>query len=78
VVQCLTNATKFQYLSDDKHLEQQAISFELEQLGLKNKIDEKELYNLNINEEFILSKKQPKKEEYDTNSVVNIISEILN
>jgi len=76
--ECLTNATKFQYLSDDKHLEQQSISFELEQRGFKNKIDEKELYNLNINEEFILSKKQPKKEEWDTNSVVNIISEILN
>ncbi len=77
ISECLTNGTRFQYLSDENHLEQKAIIYDLKQKGLENKITESCLDKINFTKDFILSQKKPKREKYDTNSVASYIEEIL-
>ena len=62
---------------DKKHIEQKAISNELEKKGIFCKISEKELNSLQLTNDFILSKKL-KKEKIDTINVVSKILDFLN
>lgn len=77
ISECLTNGIPFLYLSDDHHLEQKAISDELRKKGLNNRITLKELNNLTLSKDFILSKTIATKEKIDTRTAVNHIREIL-
>jgi UDP:flavonoid glycosyltransferase YjiC (YdhE family) len=77
ITECISNGTKFYYLIDKKHIEQKAISNELEKKGIFCKISEKELNSLQLTNDFILSKKL-KKEKIDTINVVSKILDFLN
>ena len=76
ISECLTNGIPFLYISDDNHLEQKAISDQLNKMGLENRITEKELEELVITKESI-SKIKVKKENNVTESVSNILKECI-
>jgi hypothetical protein len=76
ISECLTNGTPFLYISDDNHLEQKAISDQLDVMGLENRITEKDLEGLILNKESI-SKIKVKKENNVTESVSNILKECI-
>ena len=76
ISECLTNETPFLYISDDNHLEQKAISEQLEEMGFENRLTEKDLDNLVLNKEFI-SKIKIKKENNATENVSNILKEYV-
>jgi len=76
ISECLTNGTPFLYISDDNHLEQKAISDQLNKMGLKNRITEKDLEYIILSKEFI-SKIKIKKENNVTESVSNILKECI-
>ena len=74
--ECLTNGIPFLYISDNNHLEQKAISYELNKKGLQNRILEHNLNDLVLNSDTI-SKIKNLKEENQTYVVVNMIKEII-
>lgn len=76
ISECLTNKTPFLYISDDNHLEQKAISEQLEEMGFENRLTEKDLDNLVLNKEFI-SKIKIKKENNATENISNILKEYI-
>ena len=76
ISECLTNGTPFLYISDDNHLEQKAISEQLKEMGLENRLTEKDLEDLILSKEFI-SKNKIKKENNATENVSNILKEYV-
>ena len=76
ISECLTNETPFLYISDDNHLEQKAISEQLKEMGLENRLTEKDLEDLILSREFI-SKIKIKKENNATENVSNILKEYV-
>jgi len=76
ISECLTNKIPFLYLLDTNHLEQKAISNELNRMGLQNCIIESDLNNLVLDRESI-SKIKTKIEKNDTQLAVNLLKEIL-
>lgn len=76
ISECLTNGIPFYYISDDNHLEQKAMSDELEMRGLFNRINFESLPEMNLTNEKI-SSHQTIKEEIRTNEVVKYVLEML-
>lgn len=76
ISECLTNGTPFLYISDNNHLEQKAISDELNRMGLENRITEKDLGNLILSKESI-SKIKVRKENNVTEAASNILKEYI-
>ena len=74
--ECLTNGTPFLYISDNNHLEQKAISEELNKNGLQNRILESNLNDLILDGEYI-SKIKTRMEKNETHVVVNLLKEML-
>ena len=77
VSECLTNATPFYYVASNNHLEQMAISSELEKLGLKNRISLDEIANINFTNKFMKNLPSLKLEKNDTHNAINLIQEYL-
>ena len=72
ISECLTNGVPFLYVSDDAHLEQKAISAELVNLGLHNRVSETELYDFVLSEDYT-AKIKARKENNDTKTAVAIL-----
>ncbi len=77
ISECLTNSTPFYYVASNNHLEQMAISSELEKLGLKNRISLDEITNIHFTNKFIKNLPSLKLEKNDTHSAINLIQEYL-
>lgn len=78
ISECLTNGIRFQYIMDENHLEQKSISLELEQKKYYNKITVTELNHSELTEDYILTQKQPKKEQNDTSLLVSDLLDRFN
>ncbi len=76
ISECLTTGTRFLYISDDNHLEQKAISVQLNKMGLENRITKKDLEDLILSKEYIFKIKF-KKENNMTASILNILKECI-
>lgn len=76
ISECLTNGIPFLYISDNDHLEQKAISDKLSRIGLQNRILEENLNDLVFDEESI-SQIKTKIEKNETQTVIDLIKEIL-
>ena len=74
--ECLTNGIPFLYISDNDHLEQKAISEELNKNGLQNRILESNLNDLVLDRETI-SKIKTGMEKNETHVAVNLLKEML-
>ena len=76
ISECLTNRIPFYYIADDSHLEQKAISNELETLGLFNRINFQSLSELKFTKDKI-SSIHTIKVDSRTNDVVKYVLEML-
>ena len=74
--ECLTNGIPFLYVSDNNHLEQKAISNELNKRGLQNNILESNLNDLVLSRESI-SKIKTRMEKNETEIAVSLLKEML-
>lgn len=77
ISECLTNGIPFCYVSDDKHLEQQAMSQELSKMGLNNRVTFDDLTNFELNERYQKIMSITRKEPLDNVSAVKNILEFL-
>lgn len=77
ISECITNGIPFLYIMDENHVEQKAISDELQKRGYQNHITLKELNSIQLNNKFILSRTIIKKEKNDIHTVIKLIQEIL-
>jgi len=77
ISECLSNGVPFRYISDDNHLEQKAMSKELSERGLANKITFQEINNLYLDKNYLSSLQEVKKEFLDTANVIKYMSEFL-
>lgn len=75
--ECLTNSTPFFYISSENHLEQVAISKELESYGMKNRISYKEISNIEFTKKFMEDLPSLKSKKIDIQSTINLIQEYL-
>ena len=62
ISECLTNGTPFYYIADNNHLEQKAISCELEKQGIFNRLSFEDVSKLNLTCDKIMSMSLNKKE----------------
>lgn len=76
ISECLTNGIPFLYISDNDHLEQKAISDELNKIGLQNRILESNLNDLVLDKESI-SKIKTKMKKNETQIVVDLLKKML-
>lgn len=77
ISECLTNGVPFCYVSDDNHLEQQAMSQELSKMGLINRVSFDDLRNFEMNEKYEKIMANVRKEPIDNISAVKNIFEFL-
>ena len=77
ISECLTNGIPFCYVSDDNHMEQQAISKELYKIGLDNRISFDDLKNFEINEKYEKIMASAQKKSLDNESAINLILQYL-
>ncbi len=77
ISECLTNGIPFCYVSDDNHIEQQAISNELYKMGLDNRISFDDLKNFEINEKYKKIMATAQKKSLDNESATNLILQHL-
>jgi uncharacterized protein (TIGR00661 family) len=73
ISECITSGTPFFYVVDKNHLEQRAISIELDQKKLGRKIVLKDINQLSIDKEFIKSIPKTIKQPNELNNIVKYI-----
>lgn len=78
VSECVTNGIPFYYISDNKHLEQKAISDELISKNLGKKISLKISQSNLFSIESMKKIEIPKKEKIDNASIANFLNQLIN
>jgi hypothetical protein len=77
ISECISNGIPFSYVLDDKHLEQKAMSEELLQRGLVNRITLEKVNELYFDENFFSSLSEVKKEPIETENVIKYVVQFL-
>ena len=77
ISECLSNGIPFFYLSDIKHIEQKAISNELNKQKLGKKMSFKEINNLNINNKLFSKLSKVQKKPIENKKVTRLILEFI-
>ena len=73
ISECITSGTSFYYVVDENHLEQRAMSIELDQRKFGKKIQLKDINQLSIDEEFIKSIPKIIKQPNELDNIVKYI-----
>lgn len=75
ISECLSNGVPFYYIVDDEHLEQKAMTNELESLQLGKRVELHDLDKINFNRKLVQDLPKLKKIQRDNDSVVKLITE---
>lgn len=77
ISECISNGIPFSYVLDDNHLEQKAMSEELLQRGLANRITFEKMNGLYLDKNFFSSLSEVKKEPIETENVIKYMVQFL-